>query len=130
VLVPTTLNVPILVLIFIAENHHTICMLIQMEAAAIDRMCLSFCSIASPDPLFLLQSPPLLILALSRSVMAFSKGDSAAAQAHSCWWRGCRSTWDACESGAAVHRCAVVARGTKDIAISHLPSYPELSEGI
>jgi len=128
VFVPTTLNAPILVLIFIAENHHTICMLIQMEAAAIDRMC--FYSVTFPDPLFLLQSPPLLILALPRSVMPFSKGGSATAQAHSCWWRGCRSTWDACESGAAVHRCAVVARGTKDIAISHLPSYPELSEGI
>jgi len=127
-LFPKTLNAPILVLIFIAENHHTICMLIQMEAAAIDRMC--FCGVTSLDPLFLLQSPPLLILALSRSVMAFSKGDRAAAQAHSCCWRGCRPTWDACESGAAVHRCAVVARGTKDIAISHLPSYPDLSEGI
>ena len=57
-------------------------MLIQIEAAAIDRMC--FCGVTSPDPLFLFQSPPLLILALSRSVMAFSKGDSAAAQAHSC----------------------------------------------
>ena len=57
-------------------------MLIQIEAAAIDRMC--FYSVTFPDPLFLLQSPPLLILALSRSVMAFSKGDSAAAQAHSC----------------------------------------------
>jgi len=127
-LFPKTLNAPILVLIFIAENHHTICMLIQMEAAAIDRMC--FCGVTSHDPLFLLQSPPLLILALSRSVMAFSKGDRAAAQAHSCCWRGCRPTWDACESGAAVHLCAVVARGAKDIAISHLPSYPELSEGI
>jgi len=84
VFVPTTLNAPILVLIFIAENHHTICMLIETEAAAIDRMC--FCSVTFPDPLFLLQSPPLLILALSRSVMAFSKGDSAAAQAYNCWW--------------------------------------------